>query len=118
MITTPNGARIPELLCLRRSKMIATWEKSSGQLSRKPIPALSQAPLEPSCGDEGAGAPQRRNLEPIDDDFRAARQSGYRVEIARVEDQRPGDEFLEHEPPAPIDACEVGGQSPACVERA
>ena len=48
--------------------------------------------------------PQFRAVEPLDDDFRPARQPGHRIEIARIEDQRAGHELLQGQPPAAIES--------------
>src|SRR5689334_5660191 len=116
MITTPNGARIPKPLELRCSRMVATGGKSPGKATRDLTPPPGQNALQPTRDNQHAGAPQLRNRKALNDDFGAAGQPSYRVEIAGIKDQRARDELLKAKQAATADPGQVGGQSPACVK--
>src|SRR5262245_29355606 len=116
MITTPNGARIPEPLELRCSRMVTAGGKSSGESTRDLAPPPGETALQSARDNQQPGAPQFRNPKALNDDLGAAGQPSDRVEIAGIKDQRACDELLEAEQTATVDPREVGGQSPACVK--
>src|SRR5260370_37906552 len=115
--THPRIPRTSAVLKPSRSCPGSGFRKQPGGPDQGFAPAPHQQPLQTARGDEESGSPKLWTCQTFDHQFRLARQTSNRIEVARVEDQSAGDELLEDEPPPSVNPREVAGEPPAGVKR-